>query len=129
MKPKKREIVWLKYDGRCAYCGDEIDYENMQIDHINPLARGGKNEMDNYNPSCRSCNFYKADFALWAFREQLMTIIQRLEKLFIVRMAIKFNIIKLAPFDGKFYFEKLVSKNNLYNNINPKKEHNEITCN
>ena len=34
---KTREIVWKKYGGRCAYCGREIAYKDMQVDHFLPL--------------------------------------------------------------------------------------------
>ena len=32
----KRELVYNKYNGRCAYCGREIAYKNMQVDHFIP---------------------------------------------------------------------------------------------
>jgi phosphoribosylformylglycinamidine (FGAM) synthase-like enzyme len=35
----KKEIVYNKYNGRCAYCGIEINYNNFNIDHINPIRR------------------------------------------------------------------------------------------
>jgi 5-methylcytosine-specific restriction endonuclease McrA len=37
----------------CAYCGST---EDIEIDHIIPLSRGGKHEPDNLAPACRSCN-------------------------------------------------------------------------
>ena len=37
---KTREIVWKKYGGRCAYCGREIAYKDMQVDHFLPLEPG-----------------------------------------------------------------------------------------
>ena len=61
---KVREQVFKKYNGHCAYCGCELKYEDMQVDHINSVYRaeihGNKvdDSLDNYMPACRSCNFY-----------------------------------------------------------------------
>lgn len=34
---KIRKEVYRKYDGHCAYCGREIAYKDMQVDHFLPL--------------------------------------------------------------------------------------------
>lgn len=36
-----RQSVYEKYEGHCAYCGEHIDYKDMQIDHINAKRNGG----------------------------------------------------------------------------------------
>ena len=54
-----RQAIYAKYGGRCAYCGHPIDIKDMQVDHIFPKWRGGPDAMENLNPSCRMCNFYK----------------------------------------------------------------------
>jgi 5-methylcytosine-specific restriction endonuclease McrA len=41
----------------CAYCGTQA--EHMTIDHIVPLARGGKHELSNLAPACMTCNCSK----------------------------------------------------------------------
>ena len=64
MNKKQREQIYNKHKGRCAYCGDKIEFKDMQVDHFKPKHLGGKDEMDNYMPSCRACNFYKATFGL-----------------------------------------------------------------
>jgi hypothetical protein len=79
----------------------------MQIDHIEAKYLDGANDIENYNPSCRQCNFYKGTFSLGGFKKQLATITERIKKPFIVRLAIKYGIISFKPFDGKFYYEKL----------------------
>lgn len=59
---KMRKQVYEKYGGRCAYCGEAIKYEEMQVDHMEPLAKGGVDSEENYMPACRTCNAagYKA---------------------------------------------------------------------
>ena len=37
-----RHAVYAKYNGHCAYCGCEIDYKDMQIDHIKPKCRNNE---------------------------------------------------------------------------------------
>lgn len=42
--------------GRCLCCGNE---ERLTIDHVKPLDQGGRNEANNIQPLCRSCNSKK----------------------------------------------------------------------
>lgn len=46
---------WLLLQS-CFYCGAS---GRMTIDHVVPLARGGKHEADNLVPACQSCNSSK----------------------------------------------------------------------
>ena len=82
----------------------------MQVDHIEPVYLGGKDNINNYNPSCRECNFYKGTFKIEEFKQRLTTMTERIKKPFIVRLAIKYGIISFKPFDGKFYYEKIKRK-------------------
>ena len=113
----KREIIWKKYDKRCAYCGCELEYKDMQVDHIQSKFNHNyynldeyKDRIENLNPSCRQCNFYKSSKTLEAFRKSLSTIHERLNKAFIFRLAIKHGIVEYKGFDGKFYFEKITKE-------------------
>ena len=107
MKKEIRLKVWNKYWKHCAYCGCELtELKDMQVDHIHPKANGGEDKLENYNPSCRQCNFYKSTFSIEGFREQMQTLHKRLMKPFIVRLAIKYDILIYKPFDNKFFFEK-----------------------
>lgn len=79
----------------------------MQVDHLIPVHKGGKNELDNYMPACRMCNFYKSTLSLEDFREQIGGIQERLSKLFIYKMAISYNLILENKNDEIiFYFER-----------------------
>jgi len=106
MKKVKRELVWNKFNHRCAYCGDKLEYKKMQVDHIQAKHSGGANDISNYNPSCRTCNFYKGTFTVEEFRKNLESLHNRLTKIFIVRLAIKYGILSYKAFDDKFYFER-----------------------
>lgn len=106
--------VYNSYNGHCAYCGCKIEYKEMQIDHINSVYRtmiisGNIDEnINNYMPSCRQCNFYKSTFTLEYFRERLNTIlINNLRKQFNYKLALKYGLIQEDIKPIKFYFEKI----------------------
>ena len=82
-----REKVYKKYNGHCAYCGKEIEYSEMQVDHINAVYSSeyyGKevdNSIENYNLACRQCNFYKDTFSIEEFRYNIKnTLFHKLHK-------------------------------------------------
>jgi hypothetical protein len=45
-----------KYSYKCVDCGTK---ENITIDHIKPISKGGKNNKNNIEPRCQSCNAKK----------------------------------------------------------------------
>ena len=47
----------------CAYCGGEA----TTLDHVVPLARGGRNEAWNLWPCCQTCNVGKGSTPLLIF--------------------------------------------------------------
>lgn len=105
MNKQKRVDVYAKYNGCCAYCGEKLTIKQMQVDHITAKVKGGTDEIENLNPSCRQCNFYKDTFSVEGFRERLSTIIERVRKPFIVRLAEKYGLISFNKIDIKFHFE------------------------
>lgn len=42
--------------GLCHYCGKKFTAKELTMDHIVPIARGGKSTKGNVVPSCRACN-------------------------------------------------------------------------
>lgn len=114
MKREIREAIWHKYDKRCAYCGCELDYKDMQVDHIHSKFHheyfkliDNPDRIENLNPACRQCNFYKGSETLDVFRKNISTIYERLSRHFIFKLALKYGIIKYKEFEGEFYFEKI----------------------
>ena len=101
-----RTRVYEMYGGHCAYCGREIDITEMQVDHVQAVYLGGADEIENYRPACRSCNFYKSTMSVEGLREQLGLIIGRLEKLLTFRLALAHGLIQLTGRPVKFYFEE-----------------------
>lgn len=52
------QMVLKSHNNACAICGA---VENISIDHIVPLSKGGTNTIDNVQPLCRSCNSRKGN--------------------------------------------------------------------
>jgi 5-methylcytosine-specific restriction endonuclease McrA len=54
-----RKNAWWKKQiakGVCHYCGKTFPAEELTMDHILPVVRGGKSTKGNCVPSCKSCN-------------------------------------------------------------------------
>nr|DAI43930.1 MAG TPA: RECOMBINATION ENDONUCLEASE VII [Caudoviricetes sp.] len=107
--PKKTRLaVYEKCNHRCAYCGCELAYKDMQVDHATPLRIGGADDISNFLPSCRSCNHYKATLDIEGFRNYLAEIHKRLMRDSVAyQVAERFGIVKHDSDDVKFYFEEM----------------------
>ena len=121
----KREIIFNKFGGRCAYSGTPLE-PDWQIDHIEPVIRV-KNKMymeindeeNNMVPCQRAINNYKWRYSLLYFRITLLGKLHiRLKKYpysgaggerrkRMEKIAAYFNITPDKPFSGKFYFEEV----------------------
>lgn len=115
LNKKERESIWMKYDKHCAYCGKDILYKEMQVDHLFPRLNGMVpdelcEKWDNYMPSCRRCNHYKRANPLPVFRDMLKTIHERVMKQYISKVAADYGVLEIKPFDGRFYFERIVEE-------------------
>lgn len=58
----KIRFAIYKRDGyRCKMCGRSGDNNNLEIDHIIPISKGGKSTFDNLQTLCHDCNVKKGD--------------------------------------------------------------------
>ena len=54
-----RDSQWWKRKvakGVCGYCGQSAPPGELTMDHIVPLARGGRSTKGNVVPACKTCN-------------------------------------------------------------------------
>ncbi len=51
-----KQAVTIRDKHRCVKCGAA---ENLHIDHVIALSRGGSNDIDNLQVLCRDCNLRK----------------------------------------------------------------------
>jgi 5-methylcytosine-specific restriction enzyme A len=59
---KLRKTPWWKaqiHDGKCHFCHKPVGAENLTMDHVVPLARGGSSTRGNVVPACFACNRHK----------------------------------------------------------------------
>ncbi|WP_337833115.1 HNH endonuclease [Desulfopila inferna] len=57
--------------GKCWYCGRKTAFKDLTMDHLVPLARGGKSTRENIVPSCKSCNTIKKSMLPLEWQEYL----------------------------------------------------------
>jgi 5-methylcytosine-specific restriction endonuclease McrA len=125
---EKRELIFNKYNGHCAYCGCEIKLKDMQVDHIIPkrnyrthvgnkwkvpeflnhLTLQDENHLDNLMPTCRVCNKWKSAHYLELFRVELFEQIKRLNNYSSnYRIAKRYGLVKEDIKPIVFYFESI----------------------
>ena len=114
-----RERVYNKFEGHCAYCGKAIEYRQMQVDHYYPQCKSrfyarrfqiDVHAEENLMPTCRRCNHYKRAASPADFKKLMKTLHERLEAIYILKVAVDFGMVTVQPFDGRFYFEKMAQE-------------------
>ena len=62
--------------GVCHYCGKSVAPKDLTLDHVVPVARGGRSTKGNCVPACKDCNNQKKNLLPLEWDEYL----HRLEK-------------------------------------------------
>jgi len=120
-RKENRIAVYNKCNGRCAYCGCEINgngYYGFTIDHIIPRRRyknrsitdekSGSNELSNLLPCCASCNSCKSDLSIEEFRERIYDRMYRINNYSSeYKIAKRFGLVVETNKPVIFYFETL----------------------
>lgn len=117
MKASERQQVFNKYGGKCAYCGCEL-VKGWHVDHIEPLVRFDKKDgeytnkhrncIDNYNPSCASCNINKHSGSLEDFRQLITGFMKHLNEINTqYKIAKRYGLVSENIKPVVFYFETL----------------------
>ena len=102
----KREKVYIKYEGRCAYCGANIEFrEGFEVDHLKPKSRGGTNDIDNLMPSCERCNQLKYNSDIEEFRKKIISLRKRRSFQILLQYFPEIDDIVTIQ-NIKFHFEK-----------------------
>lgn len=115
MKKIDRKTVYKKFGGRCAYCGEPIEFNRMQVDHYWPkfLAHFqpnlDNNRFENLMPSCQSCNIHKHGMKPEVWRNELSRQLSLLKKNAQFKRVLRFGQIEITEKPIEFYFEKLTA--------------------
>jgi len=113
VKPE-RKAIWDKSEGKCWYCGIELNKNNWHADHFEPLNRvGGKilsperDVIENKVPSCPSCNIMKTNMDIESFRWLISNFVKRLNRdITIFRHAKRYGLVKETGKEVTFWFEE-----------------------
>lgn len=62
----RKETLKL-YNTACTYCGN---LDNITIDHIVALSRGGSHSIGNITSACKSCNFSKGSKTIMEWKKK-----------------------------------------------------------
>ena len=75
----RRTAWWMRriQQGECHYCRRKVGRENLTMDHIVPLSRGGKSKKGNIVPSCKDCNSKKKYLLPLEWSEYLKSLTER----------------------------------------------------
>jgi len=138
MKKKDRELVFNKYSGRCAYCGEELQ-KGWHCDHLEACRRIVKsikveepegifprfkyvdkligysnpdaNHIDNYMPSCPSCNINKHGDSIEEFRKLILGFMKHLNEINTqYKIAKRYGLVVEDIKPIVFYFETQLPK-------------------
>lgn len=74
MQQVSKKNILVRDSHRCMYCGEKGTGAELELEHIIPKSRGGKNTWENLVASCRKCNQRKGDKTP---EEAGMTLIRR----------------------------------------------------
>lgn len=67
IRQEKRLAIYLRDNFTCQHCGLDLqtikpgDGIRIELDHIDPVSRGGTNEARNLVTSCSKCNLLHSD--------------------------------------------------------------------
>ena len=63
--------------GVCHYCGKQFPPKELTLDHIVPLARGGRSTKGNCVPACKECNNQKKNLLPLEWEDYLRQLEKR----------------------------------------------------
>lgn len=75
-----RQSQWWKRrlaKGRCHYCGRAVAPAELTMDHIVPIARGGRSTKGNVVPACKDCNNRKRQLLPMEWEAYLQALTRR----------------------------------------------------
>jgi hypothetical protein len=125
-----REMLRMKFGGKCAYCGCELAEKGWHADHVEPVHRDGNwihgkwvlngdllkpenDRADNFYPACAKCNILKSNGtpedlrkALSYFAESIPTI----QTYSHVHHLMRFKKLTIETTPVVFWFERYQAK-------------------
>ncbi|MCX0499711.1 HNH endonuclease [Erwinia billingiae] len=127
---KQRDVLRMKFGGRCAYCGCNLPDKGWHADHVEaalrkwefgPRRQDGTRQtvatgdhwrpendvMENLFPACAPCNLFKATFTLETFRNEIAAQAARARQYSVnFRTAERFGQVQVTTSPIVFWFEQ-----------------------
>ena len=75
-----RSSQWWKRrrsQGICYYCNNRFPPKELTMDHLVPIARGGRSVKSNVEPCCKECNTKKRQMLPLEWEEYMESISQK----------------------------------------------------
>ena len=79
-KAEDKRLLFSRQQDKCVYCGNRYGYDELQIEHMIPKARGGQDHLRNSQLACRSCNQAKGTMTDIEFREKHASYLPQKER-------------------------------------------------
>lgn len=57
----QKKVLFNRDSWKCQYCGIELTYAAITVDHVQPQSRGGKTTWKNCVSACKKCNSLKGN--------------------------------------------------------------------
>ena len=73
LKPKERRRVLEQLGNKCSYCGKLCKQNDIHLDHVIPISRGGGADRDNLAAACCMCNITKYDLFIEDFFDKVLS--------------------------------------------------------
>jgi 5-methylcytosine-specific restriction endonuclease McrA len=117
LSKSEREAVRLMFDGRCAYCGEELG-ARWHVDHVEPVIRGDwlgkpperpdRHRADNFMPACARCNISKGSLKLEFWRGWIKGHVTSLNRHHSIYRVVKsFGLVVEVDAPVEFHFERV----------------------
>lgn len=55
----RKRVLFNRDNWQCQYCGINLDYKTITIDHVHPRSKGGTTDWKNCVSACKRCNLRK----------------------------------------------------------------------
>lgn len=55
----RKRVLFNRDNWQCQYCGINLDYKTITIDHVHPRSKGGGTDWKNCVSACKRCNLKK----------------------------------------------------------------------
>ena len=79
-KAQDKRQLFHAQQGKCVYCGNKYQYDELEVEHMIPKKSGGQDHIRNCQLACRICNLAKGTMTDIEFREKHASYLPQQER-------------------------------------------------